>query len=98
MKKSIFIWMGAMLMMTIGMCSCSDDDNDVVNPEEEEEIVQKDFFYYHMGDKIPLTLNVNNYCINIPKDNDKIRERDGYEGLVIDARSGRALYRTSYDW
>ena len=33
MKKSIFIWMGAMLMMTIGMCSCSDDDNDVVNPE-----------------------------------------------------------------
>lgn len=96
MKKSIFIWMGAMLMMTIGMCSCSDDDNDVVNPEEEEEIVQKDFFYYHMGDKIPLTLNVNNYCINIPKDNDKIRERalaivrvlktlndETYEGYIV---------------
>ena len=24
--------------------------------------------------------------------------KNGYEGLVIDARSGRALYRTSYDW
>lgn len=24
--------------------------------------------------------------------------RNGLEGLVIDARSGRALYRTSYDW
>ena len=24
--------------------------------------------------------------------------KKGYEGLVIDARSGRALYRTSYDW
>ena len=24
--------------------------------------------------------------------------RNGLEGLVIDANTGRALYRTSYDW
>ena len=75
MKKSFFIWIGAMLMMAVCMSSCSSDDDYVVNPEEEEEIVQKDYFYYYKGDKIPLTLNVNNYCINIPKEQDKIRER-----------------------
>ena len=75
MKKSFIFWMFAMLMMAVGMSSCSSDDNFVTNPNEDEPIVQKDYFYYYNGNKMPLTLNENNYCLHVLKECDEVRER-----------------------
>ena len=75
MKKNFLFWMFAMLMMAVGMSSCSSDDNFVTNPNEDEPIVQKDYFYYYNGNKMPLTLNENNYCLHVLKECDEVRER-----------------------
>ena len=75
MKKSFIFWMFAILMMAVGMSSCSSDDNFVTNPNEDEPIVQKDYFYYYNGNKMPLTLNENNYCLHVLKECDEVRER-----------------------
>ena len=73
MKKSFIFWMFAILMMAVGMSSCSSDDNFVTNPNEDEPIVQKDYFYYYNGNKMPLTLNENNYCLHVLKECDEVR-------------------------
>lgn len=74
MKKNGILWMGVVLMLVIGMSSCSSDDNFVVNPKDDEA-TEQDFFYYYNGGIIPLTLNENNYCIYILKECDEVRER-----------------------
>ena len=74
MKKNGILWIGVVLMLVIGMSSCSSDDNFVVNPKDDEA-AEQDFFYYYNGGKIPLTLNENNYCIYILKECDEVRER-----------------------
>ena len=76
MKKSCILWMLAVLMLAVGMSSCSNDDNFVVNPNEDNTTEQTYYYYNdYTGKKTPLTLNENNYCINIPKEYDKINER-----------------------
>ena len=74
MKKSCILWMFALLMLVIGMSSCSNDDSFVVNPNEDTTTEQEPFYYYN-GGKIPLTLNENNYCINVLKESDEVRDR-----------------------
>ena len=40
MKKNGILWMGVVLMLAIGMSSCSNDDNFVVNPKDDEAAEQ----------------------------------------------------------
>ena len=75
MKKSFLLWMGVVLMMTIGMSSCSSDDNFVTNPNEEEPIAQTDYYYNYDGIKIPLTLNENKVLVSVPLDCNLVIER-----------------------
>ena len=60
MKKSFLLWMGVVLMITIGMSS--------------QAMAQTDYYYY-MGKKIPLTLNDNRVIISISKDCNETIER-----------------------
>ena len=71
MKKSQLFWMSALFILVMGMAACGEDDN----PTNETPAVAQSYFYYYNDQKIPLTLNKNNFCINIPKEYDKIRER-----------------------
>lgn len=72
MKQSRF-WLLAVMAVVLAT-ACSIDDNYVANPVVDETIVQT-LYYYYKGKKIPLTLNENNFLVNIPKECDKIIER-----------------------
>ena len=75
MKVRTFIGIMLMLMALVGMTACENEDNPVDNPESK---VQTDYYYYgyyNSDKKVPLTLNENNFCINIPKEYAEIRER-----------------------
>ena len=87
MKKYLFVLMSAMLMTLVGMTSCSSDDIPVVTDDTAQT-----YFYYYKDQKIPLTLNKNNFCINIPKEYDKIRERVRKNVRVLDS-----LYDNKFD-
>ena len=71
MKTRTFTGMMVMLTALVGMTACSIDDN----PANQISAVVQTYYYYYMDQKIPLTLNENNFCINIPKEHDEIRER-----------------------
>ena len=72
MKQSRF-WLLAVMAVVLAT-ACSIDDNYVANPVVDETIEQT-LYYYYKGKKIPLTLNENNFLVNIPKECDKIIER-----------------------
>ena len=63
--------MMVMLTALVGMTACSIDDN----PANQISAVVQTYYFYYRDQKIPLTLNENNFCINIPKEHDEIRER-----------------------
>jgi hypothetical protein len=69
MKTKTFI--GMMVMLFVGMTGCDQEDNPGNNPESNTQT----YYYYYNDQRMPLTLNENNFCINIPKEYDKIRER-----------------------
>ena len=71
MKTRTFTRMMVMLTALVGMTACSIDDN----PANQISAVVQTYYYYYMDQKIPLTLNENIFCINIPKEHDEIRER-----------------------
>ena len=71
MKTKTFIKMMVLLTALVSMTACDQEDNPADNPESKAQT----YFYYYKDQKIPLTLNENNFCINIPKEYDKIRER-----------------------
>ena len=72
MRTKTFIGMTVMLLtLLVSMSACGNDDN----PANETPTVAETYFYYYKDQKIPLTLNENNFCINIPKEYDRIRER-----------------------
>ena len=91
MKKNCFLWMGVVLMMTIGMSSCSSEDNFVVNPNDDKA-TEEDPFYYYNGGKIPLTLNENNYCLYVLKECDKVRERVLANVRVLETIGGSNVF------
>ena len=91
MKKNGILWMGVVLMLAIGMSSCSSDDNFVVNPKDDEA-TEQDFFYYYNGGIIPLTLNENNYCIYILKECDEVRERVLANVRVLETIGGNNVF------
>ena len=63
--------MMVMLIALVSMSACGNDDN----PANETPATAQSYFYYYKDQKIPLTLNENNFCINISKEYDEIRER-----------------------
>ena len=69
--KKLLIFMMVMLTALVGMTACSIDDN----PANQISAVVQTYYFYYRDQKIPLTLNENNFCINIPKEHDEIRER-----------------------
>ena len=63
-----------MLTALVSMTACNQEDN----PTNETPAVAQTYYYYghyNSDEKIPLILNENNFCINISKEYDKIRER-----------------------
>lgn len=76
MKTRTFTGMMVMLTALVGMTACSIDDN----PANQISAVVQTYYFYYRDQKIPLTLNENNFCINIPKEHDEIRER--FQGNV----------------
>ena len=75
MKTKTIIGMMLMLMALVGMTACDKENEDnPANPENPESKTQTTYYYYK-GQKMPLTLNENNYYINIPKEYAEIRER-----------------------
>lgn len=91
MKKSCILWMFAVLMLAFGMSSCSNDDSFVVNPNEDTTTEQEPFYYYN-GGKIPLTLNENNYCINVLKESDEVRDRVLANVRVLETIGGDTVF------
>lgn len=81
MKTRTFIGMMVMLIALVSMSACGNDDN----PANETPAVAQTYFYYYKDQKIPLTLNKNNFCINIPKEHDIIRERAQKNVHVLDS-------------
>ena len=71
MKTRTFTRMMVMLTALVGMTACSIDDN----PANQISAVVQTYYFYYRDQKIPLTLNENIFCINIPKEHDEIRER-----------------------
>ena len=53
--------MMVMLIALVSMSACGNDDN----PANETPATAQSYFYYYKDQKIPLTLNENNFCINI---------------------------------
>ena len=71
MKVRTFIGIMSMLIALVSMTACNQEDN----PTNETPATAQSYFYYYKDQKIPLTLNENNFCINISKEYDEIRER-----------------------
>ena len=88
MKTRTFIKMMVMLTALVSMSACGNYDY----PANEPPAVPQTYFYYYKDQKMPLTLNENNFCINIPKEYDEIRERVRKNVRVLDS-----IYDNKFD-
>ena len=99
MKKLKYLTIMLLVLMALPMVvACSIDDN----PANQISAVVQTYYYYYNDEKIPLTLNENNYCINIPKEYDKIRERVRANVHLLDSLrdvdfDGYIVTRTDYE-